>query len=126
MIANPLTDLYHGMRRYFDKVGKKSNKNYVRGRNFEYRVMKYLRDRGWHCMRRFGSHDENVKGIGKVSTDLTAFKNGIYLIITCKYSINHATTWRIDPKVPNLIKYCQRFSSRCIPVFAGVNNKHRM
>ena len=32
-----------------------SNKNYVKGRNFEYAVMRYLRKRGYYCMRAYGS-----------------------------------------------------------------------
>ena len=31
------------------------NKNYVKGRNFEYAVMRYLRKRGYYCMRAYGS-----------------------------------------------------------------------
>ncbi len=33
----------------------KKQTNYVKGRNFEYRVMKYLKDRGFFCMRAYGS-----------------------------------------------------------------------
>lgn len=32
-----------------------SSKNYVKGRNFEYRVMKFLRMKGYYCMRAYGS-----------------------------------------------------------------------
>ena len=32
-----------------------SNKNYVKGRNFEYRVMAFLRKHGYYCIRSYGS-----------------------------------------------------------------------
>lgn len=32
-----------------------SSKNYVSGRNFEYRVMRYLRKNGYYCIRAYGS-----------------------------------------------------------------------
>jgi len=32
-----------------------SNQNYVKGRNFEYRIMDFLRKRGYFCMRAYGS-----------------------------------------------------------------------
>jgi len=32
-----------------------ANRNYVKGRNFEYAVMRYLRKRGYYCIRAYGS-----------------------------------------------------------------------
>ena len=32
-----------------------SNLNYIKGRNFEYRIMDYLREKGYFCMRSSGS-----------------------------------------------------------------------
>ena len=32
-----------------------SNRNYIRGRNFEYRVIAYLRKLGYYCIRAFAS-----------------------------------------------------------------------
>lgn len=32
-----------------------SNQSYIKGRNFEYRVMDFLRERGYFCMRSSGS-----------------------------------------------------------------------
>ena len=31
------------------------NKNYVKGRNFEYRIISYLRKKGYYCLRAYGS-----------------------------------------------------------------------
>ena len=36
-------------------VSVMANRNYVKGRNFEYAVMRYLRKRGYYCMRAYGS-----------------------------------------------------------------------
>ena len=111
---------------YYTQARAKGNKNYQRGARFEYRCMKILRDAGWHCMRKFGSHDDIWKTGGKdvhVPVDITASKNGVYMIITCKYSINHATTYLDDPKRDNLVRYCKLFGA--IPVFAGVNERRR-
>ena len=106
--------------KYFAKVEEKTNKNYVRGRTFEYRVMAALRRYGWHCMRRFGSKAEHIDGIGKVPTDLTAYKKGVYLIISCKYSILGPTAPVDDPDWKALVTYAERFDA--VPVFAGVNS----
>lgn len=32
------------------------NTNYLRGRNFEYKVKKYLQEQGYHVLRTAGSH----------------------------------------------------------------------
>ena len=111
---------------YYRKAREKGNKNYQRGARFEYRCMKVLRDLGWHCMRKFGSHDDIWKIGGRelhVPVDITAYKNGVYMVISCKYSINHATTYLDDPKRDNLVEYCKLFDA--IPVFAGVNERRR-
>lgn len=107
---------------YYGKVKEKSNKNYERGRNFEYRVMATLRRYGWHCMRKFGSHDDIWK-VGKedvhVPLDVTAYKNGVYLMVSCKYSILGPTGAVDDPKRKNLVAYCERYNA--VPVFAGID-----
>ena len=111
---------------YFEKAESKSNKNYKRGRDFEYRVMRLLRQRGWHCMRKFGSHDDIWKVDGEkihVPVDVTAYKDGIYLIISCKYSIKGPTTYLDDPKRDNLVRYCRQYGPNCIPVIACVNKE---
>jgi len=111
---------------YYTKAEERSNKNYQRGRDFEYRVMRLLRKRGWHCMRKFGSHDDIWKvGDEKihVPVDVTAYKNGVYLIISCKYSIKGPTTYLDDPKRENLIRYCRQYGPKCIPVMACVNEQ---
>ena len=112
--------------KYCDKAGEKANRNYLKGRNFEYRVMALLRRHGWHTMRRFGSKAEHIEGIGKVPTDLTAFKGGVYLIISCKWSGNHPTTPMDDPDWKNLVTYCERFGKTCLPIFAGVSSNHQI
>ena len=40
---------------YFFFVSALSNKNYVKGRNFEYRVQNYLRKKGYYVIRSYGS-----------------------------------------------------------------------
>jgi len=112
--------------KYYEKVAEKGNKNYIKGRNFEYRVMALLRRHGWHVMRRFGSKAEHIEGIGKVPTDLTAYKNDTYLIISCKWSGNHPTTPMDDPDWKALVTYCERFGGNCIPVFAGVASNRQV
>lgn len=111
---------------FYEKMSEmtKENKNYERGRAFEYRVMKVLRQRGFHCMRRFGSHDENVEGIGKVPIDVSAFGNGIYLMVSCKYSIKGPTGVSDDPKWRNLAAYAKRFNA--VPVLACIDEKRHV
>jgi len=111
---------------YYTKAEEKGkgNVNYRRGRDFEYRVMRHLRARGWHCMRKFGSKDDiwNVDGERvHVPVDVTAYKDGVYLIISCKYSIKGPTTYLDDPKREDLIRYCRLYGPDCIPIMACVN-----
>jgi len=56
-----------------------SNQNYIKGRNFEYRVMDFLRERGYFCMRSSGS-----KGL----FDVIAIPStkGSTLLIQAKYN----------------------------------------
>lgn len=114
-------------KEYYEKAREKSNINYVRGRNFEYRVMALLRSRGYHTMRKFGSHDDIWKVDGKalhVPLDVTAYKNGVYLMITCKYSILGPTTIYDDPKRENLVRYAEKFGA--LPVFAGIDESRHI
>jgi len=111
---------------YYKQAEEKGrgNVNYRRGRDFEYRVMRHLRARGWHCMRKFGSKDDVWKVDGEsvhVPVDITAYKDGIYLIISCKYSIKGPTTYLDDPKREDLIRYCRLYGPNCIPIMACVN-----
>jgi Holliday junction resolvase/GTPase SAR1 family protein len=123
-----LLKLYAGnlQTAYFQRVKQENaqNQNYVRGRAFEYRVIKALRNRGWHCMRKFGSHDDIYDDGKHASLDVTAYKHGVYLMITCKYSARGATSVLSDPKWENLRDYAERFGA--IPVFAGVDEKRRV
>ena len=134
---------FGNIRRYYKKVDSLTNINYKRGREFEYAVMKYLRDRGWHCMRRFGSHNENVcekcgwrttskihkcrkcgGHILHVPLDVTAAKDGVYLMISCKYSHRRGTYYMDDPLWTELAKYAQKFDA--VPIFAGVTQERKM
>lgn len=63
---------------------RRLNKNYNRGRAFEYRVKKYLEDRGWTVFRTAGSHSK---------ADLVCIKNSVVEpyynqahLVQCKYS----------------------------------------
>ncbi|GAF94020.1 unnamed protein product, partial [marine sediment metagenome] len=55
---------------------KMVNKNYRSGRNFEYRVKKYLEEKGYYVMRSAGS---------KSPFDLVAVSDVHLLLIQCKY-----------------------------------------
>lgn len=54
------------------------NKNYRRGRRFEYEVKQYIEDRGWKAYRTAGSHGE---------ADIIGIKDNVTLLIQCKYNI---------------------------------------
>lgn len=56
-----------------------TNRNYVRGRAFEYEVVKLFKDKGWLTIRASGSH-----GVA----DVVAIKDSICLLIQCKYGAN--------------------------------------
>ena len=70
-----------------------SNKNYVKGRNFEYAVMRYLRKRGYYCMRAYGSKGlydviaiPNRDTIGQESLDEYGFDYKVPLLVQAKYN----------------------------------------
>lgn len=93
------------------KSHKKEFSPYVVGRSFEYRVMKFLRDRNIYCVRKFGS-----KGF----EDIGASEHPI--LIQCKWSKTRDTKpEQFDLR--GLIKLAKRFHGKA--VFAGVRN-HRM
>jgi Holliday junction resolvase len=122
---------------------KHSNKKAIQGAQFEHRVMKWLRQRGWHCMRRTFSwgvvfcgfcgnnvsrsskkcgYCASTKQVLHASLDVTAYKNGVYLLITCKHSKYKDTTYKVDTLWQNMIPYANLYGA--IPVFAGVKNRH--
>jgi len=105
------------------EVERSQSSKYKAGVKFERRVMKLLRKHGWHVMRRYGSWAEKTI-YGKVGTDITAYKFGIYLIITCKYHRNRPSVPFDDPDWKNMVKYAATFGA--IPVFAGVNEKRHI
>lgn len=117
-------------KEYFEAAKRKSNTNYLRGRAFEYRTMRFLREHGWHCMRKFGSKNDKYRmkdgSTLDVPLDLTAYKDGYYLLISCKYSIGHVTTYLNDPLWKNLVQYATFFGDKAIPVLAGVNTKRHL
>ena len=51
------------------------NRNYNSGRAFEYRVQKYLREKGWFVLRSAGSH---------TVCDLLAIRKGEINLVQCK------------------------------------------
>jgi len=70
-----------------------ANKNYVKGRNFEYAVMRYLRKRGYYCMRAYGSKGlYDVIAIpsrytsGQESLDDYGFDYQIPLLVQAKFN----------------------------------------
>lgn len=71
------------------------NKNYLRGRRFEYQVAKDARERGWKVIRASGSHGEY---------DLVIYKDGDVGFIQCKVVQTPAEAqrlirdWETEPK----------------------------
>lgn len=127
-----------GIKRYYTGIDRRTKGTaYEFGRDFEYRTMATLRSKGWHCMRRFGSQGvvfcakcfKNVsrrtmkcpkhgtKFVMKASLDVTAFRNGVYLLITCKASRSHGTVYIDDIYWRNLAIYAAHYGA--IPIFAG-------
>ena len=126
--------------RYYRNQDAHINKAYEIGRDFEYRIMSFLFADGWHVMRRFGSQGvrfcnkchrhvprnqtkcfrcKTDKYVMKASLDLTAYKDGVYMLITCKYSTKRATVYLDDAIWANLVQYARHYGA--IPVFAGIN-----
>jgi len=132
-------------KQYYKKASQLADKNYVAGRNFEYLAMRYLRKHGWHTMRRFGSIGvifcarcgrevsrktkrcptcETSRNVVKASLDFTAYKNGLYLMVTAKYSAKKATVYLDDPYWKNLVTYARFYNA--IPLFVGVTEDHKI
>lgn len=61
---------------------KSKNKNYIRGRNFEYKCKKLLESQGYLVFRSAGS-----KGVA----DLICIKDGLPLLVQCKTSVTNKT-----------------------------------
>lgn len=139
-------DVYskRGDIRYYRQQDRKTSEAYKKGRQMEYRTMATLRNRGWHCMRRFGSkgvhfcskcmrhvrinhkycsHCKTDEYIRSASLDVTAYRNGIYLLISCKWSKN-GTVFMDDPTYPNLLIYARHYNAKAI--FAGVTQKGKI
>jgi len=134
------------MKDYYKGVDKRTKGTpYERGRRFEYSIMTFLRRRLFHCMRRFGSIGvifctkcfkevsrkkpwycpkcKTGKHVVKASLDITAYKNGLYLMITAKYRSRGAVFFD-DKGWENLVTYASKFNA--IPVFAGNNKEGKM
>jgi len=112
---NPINVIRAMSKAYYDALKKYSkNQPYIKGRNFEYRVMRRLRKMGYFVHRKFGS---------KGHEDLIAFnKRGDILLIQCKWSSYGETKpQRYDLK--GLIKLAEKYGA--FAIFAGVR-KHRM
>ena len=127
---------------YYRSLDKHTGWAYKVGRQFEYRAMHELFQLSWHAMRRFGSHgvkfcgkcgrhvhynrDKCVhcgtgKNVMKASLDFTAYKNGVYIMATCKFSQNKSTMYLDDPIWYNLVTYANVYGA--LPVFCGINEK---
>lgn len=105
------TEYYDWLKKHH--VKKPENKLYVQGRNFEYAVMKKLREHGYYCVRKFGS-------IG--FEDVAGYKWGQMLFVQCKHSkIRDTKPEQFD--LEGLKQLARRFGAEA--VFAGVRN-HRM
>ena len=74
-------------------VSVMANRNYVKGRNFEYAVMRYLRKRGFYCMRAYGSKGlydviaiPNRDTLGQESLDGYGFDYKVPLLVQAKFN----------------------------------------
>lgn len=125
------------LKRFSDYTN--SNPQAKAGAQFEQKVMKWLRTNGWHPNRRTFSWGvwfcpecgNNVsrqtlkcprctsKGVTPLhaSLDITAFKEGVYLMITCKSSKQGRTSYLTDPLWQNMKPLAHLYGA--IPVFAG-------
>jgi len=99
-------------KEYFAWI-KKHHKNtsYIKGRNFEYRVMRKLRKVGFYVVRKFGS---------KGHEDLLAVRNGEVLFVQCKWA-RVLDTKPSGYNLDGLIELVQKYGA--LAVFAGVRNR---
>jgi len=127
--------------KFYRKARRYRTDAYAIGAAFERRGMQFVRRRGWHAMRRFGSigvyfcprclqemarprkgkkgdcprcHIEGVKA----SLDWTAYKNGIYVMVTSKFRSDRASVPLDDPTWQNMVLYASKFGA--VPLFQGV------
>lgn len=134
-------------KRYYENLKKHQSKAYKIGARFEYATMRFLRLRGFHCNRRFGSIGVlfcpkcmrelkrpkkgskslcpkcKIQGV-KASLDVTAYKNGQYLMITCKFRSDRMSTYMDDSTWQNMVLYASKFNA--IPLFAGVTENRKL
>ena len=132
---------------YYRRVKRNRSKAYEIGSRFEYKGMAFLRKLGWHCMRRFGSIGVffcpkcmrelkrppkgakaycpvcKVEGV-KASLDVTAYKDGEYLMISFKYRSDRASVYMDDEVWQNLVLYASKF--KAIPMFCGITLDRKM
>jgi len=145
-----LKDLFYtfaksGLKRFYRGSDKHCSEGYKKGRRFEYAIMGFLRRRIWHCNRRFGSIGvifcnkclnevsrkkpyyckkcKTGKHVVKASLDVTAYKGGLYLMISAKYRKRGAVVYD-DKEWKNLVVYATKFNA--IPVFCGNNKNGKM
>jgi len=91
------------------------NKNYVVGRNFEYRCIHKYRERGWYTNRSFGS---------KTPADFIGYLNGIGHLVQCKWSRKNETKPESYDELTKLIVMAKKCGA--IPVFAGIHKNRRL
>jgi len=99
-------------KEYFNWI-KKHHKNtpYIKGRNFEYRCMQKLRKLGFYVVRKFGS---------KGHEDLVAFRNGLVLMVQCKWS-SYGNTKPTQFDLLGLTVLAEQYGA--LAIFAGVRNR---
>ena len=94
---------------------KMPNKNYISGRNFEYRVMAKLRNNGYYVMRAYGS-----KGMYDLVA-IAPLKFGLNtLAVQCKYSVKHklVMTREEKNKLKNSVKL---YNATVVIAYNGVD-----
>ena len=99
-----------------------TNRNYIKGRNFEYRVIKYLRGKGYYCIRAYASKGLfDIIAVPPNAGIMTSDGDKFPLLIQAKY----------NGQVPNkemdvlLSKQWEWFGIILI-AWSDVNNKNKL
>ena len=95
-----------------------SNRNYVKGRNFEYRIIKWLRNKGYYVIRSYGS-----KGtFDLVAVPPTNSRLSKALLVQAKFSGKNKLQVTADEKA-RLANEARRYKAFCCLVF---NEKRKL
>lgn len=97
---------------YFKWLKKNyKNRNYIKGRNFEYRTMRKLRKLGYYCVRKFGS---------KGQEDIFASDGNTTLFVQCKWR-SKSDSKPQQYRLIGLIELAKKYHGCAI--FAGIRKR---